>query len=78
MCIYVSFKYIYIYLFIYLFIIYQSILSIQGSVGKQREVEADPKVGPAEAASVKLRSDAVSYALLAGKQYKKHCFLRDC
>ncbi|XP_023334885.1 sorting nexin lst-4 [Eurytemora carolleeae] len=36
-----------------------------GSVGKQREVEADPKVGPAEAASVKLRSDAVSYALLA-------------
>ena len=65
--------YLSIYLILYIFLsIY---LSIQGSVGKQREVEADPKVGPAEGASVKLRSDAVSYALLAGKQYRKHCRL---
>jgi len=36
-----------------------------GAQGKHREVEADAKVGPAEMAEVKRRTDTVSYALLA-------------
>jgi len=45
---------------------FPNILHIQsGAQGKHREVESDSKVGPAEAAALRLRTNTVNFALLA-------------
>ena len=49
--------------------IYILIIFVQGCQNKYREIDGDVNLGPPEIAAVKHRTEAVSYALLAGMMY---------
>jgi hypothetical protein len=50
----------------------------QGATGRCRELCADGKLGAAETAAIKARTDNVSYAVLAGKYYRSGPQLKVC